>query len=377
VIKSLEGRFNSIFNTEENTVTRDELYKSTIPLIKKFPLAGTGLGTFTDVYPRVKPDDFKGHFDNAHNDWIELLVETGAIGLILAILAVGIYFFSLIKVLRKRDDPYVKGLGVGVLGSSAAIFAHSMVDFNFHLPANAILFAVILGLGFTTVHNQKRRGRETTFVPVRLFKPDKKTKYLLTGAVIIAFIFLGKQITFRYLAESNCPTQTNSAIEMEKNPSRNRILRALEFEPGNAGCRIKLIERNNEDKKLTAERSELNSYAKSNIAELTKAITHSPTQSDNYLLLGSEYFSLSFTSENDQEENLNLAIKAYENAVFFNPQYSRRVFNAAAIWIKYSERSSNFFNKSLYSEKGMELVRKILVIVPHHKGDAEKIMQIR
>lgn len=377
VIKSLEGRFDSIFNLEENTLTRDELYISTMPLIKEFPIIGTGLGTFTEVYPRVKPEEFTGHYDNAHNDWIELWVETGTIGLALAILSVGIYFFSLIKALRRRNDPYVKGIGVGVLGSSAAILTHSMVDFNFHIPANSILFAVILGIGFTALNNQKRRGRETTFVPVKLFRSTRKIKYLLTGVIVLFAVFISKQITYRFLAESNCPIQINSVADIEKNPSRNRIMRALSYEPGNAGCRLKLIERNNVDKSLTVELSELNAYAQNNIAELNKAISINPTQPNNYLLLGSEYFSLSFTSEDEQKESLNMAIKAYETAVFFNPQYYKRVFNAATIWINYSERSSDFFKKRLYAKKGKELVIKILAIVPHHKIEAEKIVQIR
>ena len=376
VVKALEGRFNSIFNAEGNTITRDDLYVSTIPLIKEFPIVGTGLGTFTDVYPRVKPEQFSGHYDNAHNDWIELWVETGTIGLFLAILAVGIYFFSLIRALRKRNDPYVKGIGVGVLGSSAAIFTHSMVDFNFHIPANSILFAVILGLGFTAIHNQKLRGRETTFVPVKLFRPGRKIKYLLTGVIILSAGLLSKQITDRNIAEGYCPTQTNSVSEVEKNPSRERIMQALRYEPGNSGCRIKLIARNNEDKNLTFDRSELNAYAKNNIFELEKAIFINPTQSDYYLLLGAEYFSLSFTSEDKQEENLNMAIKAYENAVFFNPQYYERVFDVASIWIKFSEKSSDFIKRSLYAKKGKELVKKILIIVPQHKNEAEKIVQI-
>ncbi|MGV7222359.1 MAG: O-antigen ligase family protein [Nitrospinales bacterium] len=377
VIKSLEGRFNSTFNSNDNTFTRYELYKSIIPLVKKFPIVGTGLGTFTDGYPGVKPEAFEGHYDNAHNDWIELWVETGTIGLILAFFAVGIYFFSLIRALKKRSDPYVKGIGVGVLGSSAAIFTHSMVDFNFHIPANSILFAVILGLGFTAIHNQKHRGHETTFVPVRLFRPDKNIKLLLTGIVFIFVILISKEITYRYLAEGYCPTQINSVIEMDKSPSRNRIQKALGYEPGNAGCRIKLIERNNEDKSLTFDRSELKAYTLNSIAELKKAIPFNPTQADHYLLLGAEYFSLSFTSEEDPEENLNFAIKAYENAVFFNPQYYERVFKAAAIWIKFSERSSDFFRRPLYAKKGKELVEKILVIVPHHESEAEKIVPIR
>jgi hypothetical protein len=164
---------------------------------------------------------------------------------------------------------------------------------------------------------------------------------------------------------------------MEKNPSRERIMQALKYEPGNVGCRIKLIERNNEAKRLTSDLSRLNGYTQNSIAELKKAITLNPTQSDNYLLLGAEYFSSSFTSENNQEGSLNSAIRAYENAVYFNPQYSRRVFHAAAIWMKFSERSSDFFQKSLYAKKGKELVDSILKIVPHHKSEAEKIIKIR
>ena len=41
---------------------------------------------------------------------------------------------------------------VGVLGGCSAMLAHTAVDFNLHIPANAIAFAVLLGLAQSLNH---------------------------------------------------------------------------------------------------------------------------------------------------------------------------------------------------------------------------------
>ena len=287
-LTSLTGRFGSIHLSEFNRNLRVELYQSTIPLIKEFPVLGTGLGTFFDVYPRFQPENFPKYFAYAHNDWLQLLIETGAIGLTLAAAAVGIYFSSLIKIFRERRDPYVKGIGAGVLGSSAAIFTHSLVDFNFQIPANAFLFSVILGLGYAALHNRKNRDRETTLAPFRTLRTNLIIQCLLTGVLIFSAFFLGQQISYRYLAESACPTQINSVMELERNPSLERIKKALSYEPANSECRVKIAASLNSGK---SGGYGIDVSIEETIHEIQKAISQNPSQANNYLLLGSQYYA--------------------------------------------------------------------------------------
>lgn len=332
---------------------------------------GTGLGTFFDVYPRIQPENFPKYYSYAHNDWLQLLIETGAIGLTLAAAAVGIYFFSLIKIFRERRDPYVKAIGAGVLGSSAAIFTHSLVDFNFHIPANAFLFSVILGLGHAALHNRKYMNRETTLAPFRTLRTNLIIKCLLTGVLIFSAFFLGQQISYRYLAESACPTQINSVMELERNPSLERIKKALSYEPANSECRVKIAASLNSGK---SGGYGIDVSIEETIHEIQKAISQNPSQANNYLLLGSQYYALSFYDKKSQKDYLDKAIGSYENAVFFNPRHYKTVFKTAAIWLDFSWETVDSGQKELYSEKGIALLGKSLTLVPQRWKEAVKIV---
>jgi O-antigen ligase len=72
-------------------------------------------------------------YREAHNDWLQLLVETGLPGL-----AVGVWA-ALAAVLAARRDPWLFAALFGPL-------AHALVDFDFQIPAIAALFVVLAAL---------------------------------------------------------------------------------------------------------------------------------------------------------------------------------------------------------------------------------------
>jgi hypothetical protein len=58
--------------------------------------------------------------------------------------------------LSGRD--FERVIALGCVGSIVAILLHSFADFNLYIPANALLFSAILGLGITGhVTNSNRR----------------------------------------------------------------------------------------------------------------------------------------------------------------------------------------------------------------------------
>jgi O-antigen ligase len=141
------GRFGTI--SEEYTSadeSRWSLWKDTARLIGGHPLLGSGLGTFPVAFTRVQ-STFLGQFVNhAHNDYLELASDLG-------IPAAALFFGStgalLVRVARKAASSEVsfeRAMALGCLGSIAAILLHSVADFNLYIPANALVFSLILGL---------------------------------------------------------------------------------------------------------------------------------------------------------------------------------------------------------------------------------------
>ena len=125
-------------------------------IIAAFPLFGSGLGTFVSVYPAYEkiagPELLLVH---AHNDYLEYLAELGVIGFALLVGAVLFIGVSSLRSWRERRNPDVKGIALGGIISIAVILVHSLTDFNLHIPANMLLFAVVLALTFVTAFYRK------------------------------------------------------------------------------------------------------------------------------------------------------------------------------------------------------------------------------
>ncbi len=55
----------------------------------------------------------------------------------------------------RRRDPVVAGTALGCAGGLFALMVHSLFDFNFQIPSNALLFLVL-----TSVVSQSAAGKE-------------------------------------------------------------------------------------------------------------------------------------------------------------------------------------------------------------------------
>jgi len=125
-------------------------------IVKDFPVFGTGLGTFASTYPayekRGGPEMFLAH---AHNDYLEYLSELGVVGT--ALLLGGVLFLAIraFLVWRERRNPELKGLALGGIVSLAGMGVHTFTDFNLHIPANLLLFTVVLSLTFVAAYHKK------------------------------------------------------------------------------------------------------------------------------------------------------------------------------------------------------------------------------
>ncbi len=143
--------------SEENVVQdgRLQYWDNTIKIIGDFPLFGSGIGTFAFIYPAYEQEWIHAILIHTHNDYLEYFSELGIFGFLM--LAGGLFF--LIKrtffVWKRRRNPELKGLALGGMVSLIVIAVHSITDFNLHIPANMLLFTVILSLNYVIVHYRR------------------------------------------------------------------------------------------------------------------------------------------------------------------------------------------------------------------------------
>ena len=125
-------------------------------LIKDYPIVGSGPGSWYVAFPRYRGGDLAHFFDYAHNDFAQFTAESGAIG---AALLAAIVVWSLVVALRaqyRRRDPLMRGLSFAAIMGVTAILIHSSVDFNLQIPANAMLFMVLLAFGWISLYLDRR-----------------------------------------------------------------------------------------------------------------------------------------------------------------------------------------------------------------------------
>jgi len=129
---------------------RPIVWGKVVEIIGDYPLLGTGLGTFASIYPAYDESGRSVRYSYAHNDYLDYLSELGVVGLILLFGGLAFIVVTSFLIWRVRRHPEVKGLALGGIVAVVAILIHSITDFNLHIPANMILFTVIVSLTFVT-----------------------------------------------------------------------------------------------------------------------------------------------------------------------------------------------------------------------------------
>jgi O-antigen ligase len=92
---------------------------------------------------------------HAHNDYLEALAELGLLGTALLLGLIVLLAVRASLAWRERRSPEAKGIALGGIVSLAGAGVHAVTDFNLHIPANAVLFAVVLALTLVSAHLRK------------------------------------------------------------------------------------------------------------------------------------------------------------------------------------------------------------------------------
>jgi O-antigen ligase len=113
-------------------------------LVRNWPI-GTGIGSFEKAYKVTEPDALLGpeYVNHAHNDWLELLVTTGAFGLVMLVIAAYALVAGGIRAWSARATAGPEGQLVRLGFTLIGLFAlGSLGDYPLRVPSLGALFAV-------------------------------------------------------------------------------------------------------------------------------------------------------------------------------------------------------------------------------------------
>ena len=146
--------------------TRKEIYARSLHVAGDMFPAGGGLGSFPRLYAshEGQTEVDRVFVNHAHNDYLELLIETGLPGLVLLLVFLVWWVIRSVRIWR---SPLSSNLAKSATIASAAILAHSAVDFPIRTAAIAAVFAASVGLMAEPLRHRARKGHEAEGRAVR------------------------------------------------------------------------------------------------------------------------------------------------------------------------------------------------------------------
>jgi O-antigen ligase len=279
--------------SDTNSYGRLEAYKGALAIFKEFPLIGSGIATFGDLFYRFQPAYLKNYyFDYTHNDWLQLLAETGMVGFFM-VGAAWMTFFSIVaRQLSRRRQGFARGLALGGIAALSAGTFHAIVDFPFHIPADALVFSSIAALTYSAAYHHNHGVEFFSYRTLKLADNCRSAAVLIILAVMAVQLTFGVRVCYYWLGERAAPTKIDSTHTA----------------PKSAGL------------------------------DFRRALTYSPTNSKYYLGLAETMEDMALEGGKDSE-----AEKFFKSAIFYSPANWEYRFKSAEFFLKHCKDAPDHY----------------------------------
>lgn len=124
---------------------RTPLWRASLRIIRDYPLWGTGPGTWRWFQGYYREPSMQQNPEYAHSDLLNLAADYGLVGLGLVLAALVYFYRHALQVGRPEQASDERSFAVGSVLAVTMILGHSVLEFNLHIPANAMVLAAIMG----------------------------------------------------------------------------------------------------------------------------------------------------------------------------------------------------------------------------------------
>lgn len=329
-------RIDKAFNAGKVDLdVRFDLWNSAVRMWQDHVWFGVGPGHYDLRFRVYRPATMQLQPDRAHNEYLNLLADWGVTGAAIISVAMGLLGVGVAKVwkhVQRGDRAFASNTSdkfAFVLGATAGLFAlmlHSAVDFNLHIPANAIIAVTLMAL----LTSHWRFASDRFWFSARL-----PGKLVATLAMLAAIGYLGWQevrLGREWLWLNRAAQAENLSLAQAE-----LLERAYAIEPDNG-----------DNAHAIGEIYRLESFeGKSDFAELAakaitwyqRGITNHPFNSYNYLRWG---MVLDFLNHHDEAEAIFMKADALDpNGYFTSAHIGRHYvetgeYAAARPWLERS-----------------------------------------
>lgn len=129
-------------------------WQDTVRIVRDFLPFGTGVGTYAQAMLVYQTGDRTAIYQQAHNDYLQLLAEGGVLVAIPAVLAFGVICALIWRRLSAPDDDVTtRWMRTGAVAGLVGIAAQSVVEFSLQMPGNTAMLVALLAIA---LHNPPR-----------------------------------------------------------------------------------------------------------------------------------------------------------------------------------------------------------------------------
>jgi len=241
---AMKERVNQMVASGKTDDLRYSLWWPTVQMWREHFWVGVGPGEFDYRFPAYRPAQVQLRAGYVHNDYLNTLADYGVIGTLIVLSSVVCLFWGIFRSWRmvrgSRDDfsrkrsskfAFMIGATVGII----AILLHSFLDFNMHIPANAILAITLMAL----LSSQLRFATESFWFRAGYPTRMAASIILLSGIGFLGFWAVRGAREWRFLdVAENLNTERSNY-----SPLRMAALKkAIEVEPKNFATYFELGE---------------------------------------------------------------------------------------------------------------------------------------
>ena len=145
----------SAFNAESEAlrqgVSRNEIWKASWKMFVAHPVLGVGMGGYWAAIPAYHDASGTMTPQEAHSDYLELLVSGGVVGLALGVWFAVVVFRRTLENLAARNR-FRRAACLGAAIGIAGVAVHSLADFGLHTIVNALVFTNLVVIATSKPH---------------------------------------------------------------------------------------------------------------------------------------------------------------------------------------------------------------------------------
>lgn len=142
------GRIAEVSTIATSEESRPHLYRLTVDAIVDAPWTGYGMGTFLPTFRIYRDAGLSAElvWDYAHNVYLEAAMDLGVPIAVLLFSAMAIIVGVCVRGLFQRRRDHI--FPATAIAAAILLGSHSLLDFSAQMPAVAMTFALLLGVGY-------------------------------------------------------------------------------------------------------------------------------------------------------------------------------------------------------------------------------------